>query len=227
MRQLPRAVAWDIDGTLIDSEPLHEAVLIEVCGLYGLDLTDLGGDRFRGVHMPDVWRALCPRLPVDLLEADWGDAIVSRYVQRAGELRPLPGAIAVMHRLAEAGLRQVCVSNSGRSVVDANLRALGIDHFLDFSISLDDVSAAKPDPEPYAEAARRLGLRPGEIVAVEDSLAGAASAHAAGIRVFAIALSGVPLPPALTAVRRLDELLDHILPAPANATHGGRTSDGL
>jgi NAD(P)-dependent dehydrogenase (short-subunit alcohol dehydrogenase family) len=85
--------------------------------------------------MPDLWRALRPRLPASLREAEWAAAIVSRYVGRGG-LRPLPGADAVMQKLAEAGLRQVCVSNSGRSIVDANLRALGIDDLLDFSISL-------------------------------------------------------------------------------------------
>jgi HAD superfamily hydrolase (TIGR01509 family) len=227
VRLRTRAVAWDIDGTLIDSEPLHEAVLLEVCALYGADLSDLAADQFRGVHMPGVWRALRPRLRADLQEAEWHEAIVSRYMERARELRPLPGAIEVMQRLAEAGLRQVCVSNSGRSVVDANLRALRIDDLLDFSISLDDVAMGKPDPDPYVLAARRLGLRPDEIAAVEDSFAGAASAHDAGMRVFAISPSGAPVPRVEAVLRGLGELPDLIRAWPVDAMRGGRTPDGL
>ena len=223
-----RAVAWDIDGTLIDSEPLHEAVLREVCAGYGADVSDTDPERFRGLHMPDVWRALRPRLPAGLTGEEWQETMILRYVARAGELRPLPGAREVMQKFADAGLRQVCVSNSGRRVVDANLRILAVDGLIEFSLSLDDVAAGKPDPEPYAAAARRLGLEAGAMAAVEDSVAGATSAHRAGLRVFALAVSGVHRAPARRTVRRLDELLPLILPAPADpSTARERVSNGL
>lgn len=202
-----RAVAWDIDGTLIDSEPLHDAVLSEVCELYGADLSDVPQDRFRGVHMPDVWQALKPRLEDRVDEAEWLDAIVGRYVERATELQPLPGAIATMRMFSDAGLKQVCVSNSGRRIVDANLRALAILDLIDFSISLDDVTAGKPDPEPYLTAAGRLGLPVHAVAAVEDSIAGATSAHLAGLKVLAIASGGQGrVDPAETTVSRLLDL---------------------
>jgi beta-phosphoglucomutase-like phosphatase (HAD superfamily) len=79
------------------------------------------------------------------------------------------------------------VSNSGRSIVDANLDALGIRRLMAFSISLEDVARGKPDPEPYREAARRLAIRPAAIVAVEDSGAGARSARSAGLYVMGYA----------------------------------------
>lgn len=208
-----RAVAWDIDGTLIDSEPLHDAVLGEVCASYGVDLSDLPPNHFRGIHMPDVWRALKSRFPATLAEAEWSDAIVGRYVERAGELKPLPGAIEAMRAFSDAGLRQVCVSNSGRRVVDANLRALAILDLIEFSISLDDVTAGKPDPEPYLASARRLGLPAETVAAVEDSVAGATSARLAGLRVFAIASEQQgPVTPAEKTVSRLLELPALILP---------------
>jgi len=214
-----RAVAWDIDGTLIDSEPLHDAVLVEVCELHGADLSDLPQNHFRGVHMPDVWKVLRARLPEGVEEAAWLNAIVERYVERASELQPLPGALEVMQMLSDAGIRQVCVSNSNRSVVDANLRALAILDRIDFSISLDDVVAGKPDPEPYLAAATRLGLSPDEMAAVEDSVAGATSARAAGMRVFAIAPDGHGhLEPAETTIHRLLDLPELILrPLPLGA----------
>jgi HAD superfamily hydrolase (TIGR01509 family) len=202
-----RAVAWDIDGTLIDSEPLHDAVLNEICFSYGATLADIPPDHFRGVHMPDVWKALQPRHPKGLEEKEWYDAIIGRYVERAVQLQPLPGALETMRALSAAGIRQVCVSNSGRRVVDANLAALAILDLIDFSISLDDVSAGKPEPEPYLLAARRLGIPTAEIAAVEDSVAGATSARAAGLRVFGFAPADQgPIEPAHVMISQLHDL---------------------
>lgn len=175
------AIAWDIDGTLIDSEPLHHRALVSASRAFGTDLSDLPDMAFRGVHMPDVWHTLRPRLPPGLDRDLWLRAIEAAYVADAATLVPIPGAVATIRALAERGLRQVAVSNSSRAVVDANIAALGIGAWLDFSISLDDVSRGKPDPEPYALAARRLGLPPACIWAVEDSGTGLASAKAAGL----------------------------------------------
>ena len=206
-----RAVAWDIDGTLIDSEPLHDAVLNEICLSYGASLADIPPDHFRGVHMPDVWTALQPRLPAGLDKQEWYGAIVGRYVERAGELQPLPGALETMRAFSDAGIRQVCVSNSGRRVVDANLAALAVLDLIDFSISLDDVSAGKPEPEPYLLAARRLGIPAAPIAAVEDSVAGATSARAAGLRVFGLAPVDGRIEPAHETISRLHDLPGLIL----------------
>jgi HAD superfamily hydrolase (TIGR01509 family) len=202
-----RAVAWDIDGTLIDSEPLHDAVLNAVCVLHGVDLSDIPANHFRGVHMPDIWSALRPRMPAALGEAEWTDAIIAQYVERTHELQPLADAVAVMRKFAAAGLKQVCVSNSGRRVVDANLKALGVLDLIEFSISLDDVSLGKPHPEPYLAAARRLGIPVEAMAAVEDSVAGATSARDAGFRVFGIApVGGTPVGSADVTVNRLLDL---------------------
>jgi HAD superfamily hydrolase (TIGR01509 family) len=95
-----------------------------------------------------------------------------------------------MRELAARGVAQACVSNSGRRIVDANITALGIGKMIAFSLSLEDVSAGKPDPEPYREAARRLGAEPQGVVAVEDSGAGARSARAAGLYVVGYAPEG-------------------------------------
>jgi HAD superfamily hydrolase (TIGR01509 family) len=185
-----RAVAWDIDGTLIDSEPLHQRVLIESGAAFGVDLSDLPEEAFRGIHVRDVWTALKPRFPRTVDRKTWIDAIERGYVESAPGLSPIPGALEAVRALAAKGVAQACVSNSGRAIVDANIKALGIGEFISFSLSLEDVSAGKPDPEPYREAARRLALPPAAVVAVEDSGAGARSARAAGLYVVGYAPEG-------------------------------------
>ncbi len=201
------AIAWDIDGTLVDSEPLHHRALVEASRGFGVDLTDLPDMAFRGVHMPDVWLALRPRLPGDLDRDCWLAAIEAAYVAGSAALEPIPGAIETIRALAEREVRQVAVSNSSRAVVDANIAALGIGDALDFSISLDDVAKGKPDPEPYALAAIRLGLPPHQVCAVEDSATGLASARAAGLRCIALAPDGEAFPSTLCAIPRLSHIL--------------------
>ena len=185
-----RAVAWDIDGTLIDSEPLHQRGLVAASADLGVDLSDLDPEAFRGVHARDIWEALKPRFAASAKFETWIAGIESYYVAHADELEPIPGAIGAMRELAARGVAQACVSNSGRTIVDANIEALGIGKIIAFSLSLDDVSSGKPDPEPYREAARRFGAEPQAVVAVEDSGAGARSARAAGLYVVGYAPEG-------------------------------------
>ena len=202
-----RAVAWDIDGTLIDSEPLHQRALVKASATLGADLSDLDPEAFRGVHALDIWRALKPRFPADTLLNTWIAAIEGYYVVHAGELEPIPGALEAMRALAMRGVAQACVSNSGRKIVEANIKALGIGEMIAFSLSLDDVSFGKPDPEPYREAARRLGAEPQATVAVEDSGAGARSARAAGLYVVGYAPEGSPFVGADRSIAKLLEVL--------------------
>jgi HAD superfamily hydrolase (TIGR01509 family) len=185
-----RAIAWDIDGTLIDSEPLHHQALLAGCRNWGVDLGDLPDQAFRGIHMGDVWTILRPRLPAGLEETEWLAAINAHYVANRAGATPIPQAVKTIRALADRGIPQVCVSNSGRQVVDANLDALGVGDLMSFTISLDDVSAGKPDPMPYREACRRLAIAPETVVAVEDSRTGADAARAAGLFVVGYLPSG-------------------------------------
>jgi HAD superfamily hydrolase (TIGR01509 family) len=204
--KLFRAVAWDIDGTLIDSEPLHQRALVAASAALGVDLSDIESEAFRGVHARDIWKALGPRFPAGARFETWLAGIEAYYVAHAGELRPIPGAIKALRDLAARGVAQACVSNSGRTIVNANIETLGIGEIIAFSMSLDDVSSGKPDPEPFREAARRLGAEPEATVAVEDSGAGARSARAAGLYVVGYSPSGEVFVGADRSIKHLDEV---------------------
>ncbi len=180
-----RAVAWDIDGTLIDSEPTHHAALTQVSARYGAPIAP-DDPRFLGVAMEEVFALLAPVYPRDLSLQAWSDEIVTAYVALAGRLAPFPGAREAVTALHRAGVRQACVSNSVRRIVETNLARLDLRETIAFSIAREDVVNGKPDPEPYALACRRLGAAPHETLAVEDSDVGAASARAAGLRVLRV-----------------------------------------
>lgn len=206
-----RAVAWDVDGTLVDSEPLHHRALVEASKGFGVDLTDLPDQAFRGVHMKDVWLELRQRMPKALNEGAWLAAINAFYIRHRHELKEEPNVMRTIKTLSDNGIFQVCVSNSAREIVAANLEALGILDFMSLTISLDDVTQGKPSPEPYAKACSQLRLSPKEVLAVEDSQTGVASAQAAGLRVAFYANRITTPRPDVALVQNIQSVLSLVL----------------
>lgn len=186
-----QAVAWDIDGTLVDSEPLHHRALLATCEEAGLDLRDIPEERFIGTHIRDVWDILAKDLVPHFDETAFLARIETHYARGAAELREISFARRTLCALHAMGVSQVCASNSGRRVVDCNLAAIGVTHLMRGTISLDDVTEGKPAPEPYLRAAELAGYSPQEMLAVEDSLTGLRSAKAAGLATVLLAPKGV------------------------------------
>lgn len=178
----PKAVYWDMDGTLIDSEPLHEEAL--VVALRGLGITppaDLH-ERVLGVAAYSVYEMLRDDFGLDLPFDHWIVRKYAHYLDNAPALKARPGALEIFHALKAKGVLQGVVSNSDRLIVDANLRALDIHEAGMRTISRNDVRNGKPDPEPYLRAAWLTGIDPADSVVMEDSWPGATAGLAAGMR---------------------------------------------
>ncbi|SDE02684.1 haloacid dehalogenase superfamily, subfamily IA, variant 3 with third motif having DD or ED [Paracoccus isoporae] len=205
------AVIWDIDGTLVDSEPLHLRALHHVCAHHGVEISDLPPDHFVGVNVQNVWRALADRFPAELAFERWLAQLNAYYSANAHDLAPIAHAVETVRQLADMGIPQGAASNSNRLIVDTNLRALRLSGILSMSVSLDDVANGKPDPEPYLRAMRLMNLAPQATMAVEDSATGAESARRAGMRVVAL---GAELPQADICIASLAALPGLITAAP-------------
>ena len=205
-----KAVAWDIDGTLVDSEPLHLKSLILVCKKYNIDISDLPDEYFIGVNLYGVWQVLQKRFPASLKFDEWAHEINSFYFANSSTLTMRPDASEVINELYILDITQVAVSNSNRSVVDINLAALGASKIMSFSISLDDVEKGKPDPSPYQMATAKLGLEPYEILAIEDSNSGIISARKAGLLVAAVNVRGYLETTADFSITSLKEIVNLI-----------------
>ena len=188
------AVAWDVDGTLVDSEPRHHRALLRASRLFGVTLDHLPDEAYRGIHMLDVWKELRGLYPAKLTRDEWLAAINAEYIADRVAMQPMPGAVEAIRALSAAGIPQVCVSNSNRAIVVANLEAIGVGELMAGLVTLDDVAAGKPHPGPYRDGCALLGLHPARVVAVEDSLAGLRSARAAGLFTVAYAGEGAASP---------------------------------
>jgi len=95
-----RAVAWDVDGTLVDSEPLNHRALLAASRRWGVDLSDLPDRHFRGIHAGDVWTILRRRMPEGLAQVEWLAAINAYYIDNSRDLKPLSRVIETVATLA-------------------------------------------------------------------------------------------------------------------------------
>ncbi len=179
-----RAVLWDIDGTLLESEPMHWEAVMVVANRLGAELGPDDHFGFLGLSMPAVHAKIAARTPLAVDVAGFVDAVTDHYVAHVDRVAPRAGALETIDRLAGRGVLQACVSNAGARVVVANLRRLGRPA-LAFGLSRDDVPRGKPHPDPYLAAAARFGVDPADCLVVEDSPVGAAAGVAAGMRVIA------------------------------------------
>lgn len=178
------AVLWDMDGTLIDSEPLHFRSLASVLDGFGVRADPGLQERLIGMSTSEVFQFCRAEFSLEITESEWGRRRTDFYLDGAASLTPRPGALEAFKSLAGAGVAQAIVSNSDRVIVDVNLRALGLDGQRPVSISRSDVVKAKPHPESYLLAARALDVSAETCIVVEDSLPGVCAGKAAGMRVW-------------------------------------------
>jgi HAD superfamily hydrolase (TIGR01509 family) len=189
------AVLFDMDGLLIDSEPLWLEVETAVMARLGAEWTEqdqaqlLGGSLDRSVRYL-LSKATRPAPPEAV--GEWLMSGMAERVRRGGV--PIqPGARELLAEVAAAGLPRALVTSSERRFMDEVLASIGVR--FDALVCADDVSVTKPDPEPYLLAAKLVGVPPGDCFALEDSPNGVTSAEGAGCRVIAVP-SLVPIEPA-------------------------------
>ena len=182
------AVLFDMDGLLVDTEPLWTVAERELAAELGGEWTDelkasVVGTRLE-TSVPIILAGL-GHAPTPELVAATQRRLLARMVELyAAELTPLPGAVALLAALREARVPVALVSSSYRVLVDAVVAQLGLR--FDLVLAGDEVAHAKPHPEPYATACERLGICAACAVVLEDSPAGIASGEAAGCAVVAV-----------------------------------------
>ncbi|WP_226830504.1 HAD family hydrolase [Brevibacterium sp. FME17] len=175
----PAAVLWDMDGTLVDTEPYWIRAETELMNAHGIAWSEEQGLEFVGNDLLTS-AAMMQDAGLDLPAAVIVDTLLDEVVAKIEESVPFrPGALEFLDAIATAGILCVMVTMSYRRLAEAVIAACPENSFVGL-ISGDEVSAGKPDPEPYLKGAALLGLEPRACVALEDSKPGLASAEAAG-----------------------------------------------
>ena len=182
----PAAVVFDLDGVLIDSEPVWEQARRGFVRERGGRWPDDAQTRLLGMSTAEWASYLSADLGVDLPPDEVADIVIDRMAARYADGLPLiPGADDALRRLS-ARWPLALASSSPRRLIDSVLAAVGWGELFEATVSTDEVGRGKPAPDVYSEAARRLGQIASACTAVEDSSNGMRSAAAAGMRVIAI-----------------------------------------
>ncbi|MFI7582713.1 HAD family hydrolase [Kocuria sp. M1N1S27] len=181
---VPSCVVFDCDGILMDTEATWAQVQRLVSERHGLEYTAAQERRMMGWSAADVATAIAEAAQADRA-AVYADVLRTEERALSGQIVALPGALETVRTFAER-LPVAVASNSTSTVLGLKLEQAGFAPHLSTWVSSEDVPRAKPAPDIYTEAVRRLGFAPSEALAVEDSVVGATSAVAAGLVVVAV-----------------------------------------
>lgn len=183
-----RALLFDFDGLILDTETPEYESWREVYAAHGCELSlDLWCDCVgRPVTHFDPHAELERRLGRAIDREPLRQTRRARFYELLGANATLPGVENAFREAREMGLRTAVVSSSERRWVEPNLERLRLLPYVELLVCREDTTRHKPDPEPYREAMRRLGVTPREAVAFEDSAHGVAAAKAAGAYTVAV-----------------------------------------
>lgn len=186
-----RAIIFDMDGVLIDSEPFIREAAIRMFAEKGvtvqpedfLPFTGAGEDRFIGGVAEKYGVVLDFEIDKARTYENYGEIV-------AGKLHPLPGVHEFIARARSRGLKLAVASAADAVKVDINLREMGIPkHTFDAVVTGSDVTHKKPDPEIFLAAASKMGVEPGDCLVCEDAVNGVKAARAAGMKCLGITTS--------------------------------------
>jgi HAD superfamily hydrolase (TIGR01509 family) len=188
----PRAVLFDIDGTLVDTNDLHAAAWREAFAHFGHDvaLEDIrwqvgkGGDNLIPALLPDLGDEERARV-----EAWRGDLYKRGYLPRAV---PFPAVRALFERLVADGLQVVLASSSSAAEVGYYLGLIGVEDLVGATTSKDDVASSKPCPDIFEAALQKAGLDPAAAIVVGDSIWDVQAAARAGLGAIGFRSGGFP-----------------------------------
>jgi len=183
-----RAVLFDMDGLLVDSEPLWTVAETELAARLGGVWNDEVKAACVGHRLDAAVPIILSHYDLEPLPAVVEDAIQflqRRMVEQFETSLPLhDGGLELLDELRSRGVATALVSSSWRALVDAALRVLG--PRFDTTLAGDEVTHAKPHPEPYLTTCARVGVEPSRAVVLEDAMSGVLSAEAAGCPVVAV-----------------------------------------
>jgi HAD superfamily hydrolase (TIGR01509 family) len=202
------AVAFDLDGVVVDSEQLWDQARRTVVADHGGHWRGDATSAMQGMSSPEWGQFVRDALAVDLPTERIIDLVVQELLRGYERTLPLlPGAVDAVRRLASRwplGL----ASSSNRMVIDTVLRLAGLSDAFAVTVSSEEVARGKPAPDVYLDVVRRLDRSPSECAAVEDSTNGIRSALAAGLRV--VAVPNHAYPPSADVLREVPIVLESL-----------------
>ncbi|ALC05869.1 hypothetical protein CDES_07280 [Corynebacterium deserti GIMN1.010] len=201
-----KAIFWDMDGTMVDTEPQWGIATYELSEAMGRRLTPELRELTVGSSLPRTMRICAEHAGITLTEQNY-ERYRANMFARVHELFdtslvPNPGVTEILTELKALSVPMLVTTNTERELATRSVAAVGDQFFID-SIAGDEVPSPKPAPDMYLEAARRVGVDPAECLVFEDSFNGMTGAVAAGCRVIGLHPEDVEPPAGVVPLREL------------------------
>ncbi|MEY9215365.1 HAD family phosphatase [Thermobifida halotolerans] len=201
----PRAALFDLDGTLINSEPRSAAVWARLLRARGITPDEALLRRFMGRRGGDVVAELPHLFPGESLEQIFDELWRHGQDPDLPQVAPLPESVAFLHHLHSQGVPFALVTSAGREWAESALEWLGVRGMFRGLVTAGDVTVGKPHPQGYLGGAEILGHEPEHIVVFEDTPAGIMAGRGAGMRVVGITTTHPP-----EALTQADLVVEHL-----------------
>ncbi|MFC4049344.1 HAD family hydrolase [Actinomadura syzygii] len=214
------AAVFDLDGTLIDTEPRNRVMWSRLFDAHGAPYDDAVIASFAGRRGREVLQELAHLFPGRTVEELFEQALSYGTLPGLPAAEPVPGAVGLVRSLAGAGVPLAVVTSGQRAYAEGLLAELGVRDLLDVVVTAGDVASGKPHPEGYLAAARGLGVPPAAAVGFEDAPAGVAAVKSAGMTCVGVGTTQPPdaLAGADHVVADLNEV--DVVPGPALRVRG-------
>jgi beta-phosphoglucomutase family hydrolase len=181
------AVLWDLDGVIADTAKYHYLAWQDVFRKRGVSFTRPDFMKLFGRRHDTIIRfALGDKLTPEEFDAITDEKQKNYRRMVAANIIPLPGAIELMKRLKEHGIKSAIASSAVPENIDVILGGLGIESYFQAIAWGTEVKEGKPSPQIFLLAARKLGVRPADCTVIEDAIAGVAAAKKAGMKCVAV-----------------------------------------
>ena len=178
---------FDLDGTLVNSQPSVDRVWTAVSEEAGVPLSELG--KYHGLPAITVWRELLPDAPEDVIQR-YNAKVLELEIEEAYDVVAVPGAHELLEELNSRNIPWTIVTSGVKSLATARTKFAGI-KLPEHAVTFDQVAQGKPFPEPFILGAKRIGLDPSLTWAVEDAPGGIRSAKLAGCTVCSVATTNL------------------------------------
>jgi len=213
----PDGILFDLDGTLVDSERENVESVVLAARKHGAELSQEERRFIIGHSWNEIYEVIARNhsLPVSMTQLIAEAVSEKRALLAIAGHRALPGALALVQRLARNGISKLAIV-TGSSTAEArdSIAGVGLTDLIAVLVAAEDYPRGKPAPDPYATAIARLGVRAERTIAIEDATPGILSARAAGARVIAVRagnFAGHDLSPADVVVDTLNDVTDEVI----------------